>query len=267
MLDNTDFARMVKVFRYAALLAGQAIKSIYGQNDLAVETKADASPVTLADRVADGLLRHVIRDAYPQTLIVTEEHTDSHTQKANGFHLIDPLDGTREFIESTPEFTVNIAYIHNNKPLCGVIYAPALDRLFYTNAMHQCVEEQAPFDLYQAGTTRCLSPKPVQETQLTLATSKRHENAVPRYLDGYRIKHTLHVGSSLKFCLLAAGEADVYPRLGRTMEWDTAAGQAILEAAGGYVINTETRAALVYGKNNYANPSFVAYRNGLSLTF
>ena len=174
--------------------------------------------------------------------------------------MVDPLDGTKEFINKTGEFTVNIAYIQNNSPTHGVVYAPAVKRLFATDQNTKSYEI-----IWPAGKTGKIVNKPLQvsvpdPSALTVVASKSHINPeTKKYIEKYSISNSKNAGSSLKFCLIAAGEADLYPRLGRTMEWDTAAGHAILLGAGGHVTNLSTKEPLYYGKPGFENPFFIAH--------
>ena len=171
-----------------------------------------------------------------------------------------------EFIHRRGDFTVNIAYLENGAPLRGVVYAPARGRLFYTLADGTSVEETGPFDKDRAGTTRLLRVSEPDNSALMVVASKSHrDKATDDYISGYAVKDMTSAGSSLKFCLLATGEADLYPRLGRTMEWDTAAGDAVLRGAGGLVVRFDDHRPLVYGKPLYENPFFIAHAPGVQL--
>jgi 3'(2'),5'-bisphosphate nucleotidase len=177
------------------------------------------------------------------------------------FFLVDPLDGTKEFLKRNGEFTVNIALVEQGRPILGVVLAPAKARAFIGDGVNGAFELAAPEDAQlDMGQARRIAARKTPEGGLTVIASRTHgEPATEEYLRSHRIAHRMTAGSSLKFCLVAAGEADLYPRLGRTMEWDTAAGQAVLEAAGGSV-NTLDGAPLRYGKiaQAFANPHFVA---------
>jgi 3'(2'), 5'-bisphosphate nucleotidase len=222
--------------------------------------------VTAADEAADALISAGLAKAFPDVLSVTEEQTQSHRQSADAFFIVDPLDGTKEFVKRRGDFTVNIAYVENGAPLRGVVYAPARGRLFYTLADGTSVEETGPFDKDRAGTTRLLRVSEPDNSALMVVASKSHrDKATDDYISGYAVKDMTSAGSSLKFCLLATGEADLYPRLGRTMEWDTAAGDAVLRGAGGLVVRFDDHRPLVYGKPLYENPFFIAHAPGVQL--
>ena len=232
-----DFDHLESVMRRLALEAGDAIMEIYGREDMGVRAKADESPVTAADEAADALISAGLREAFPDVLLVTEEQADSHAESASEFLIVDPLDGTKEFVHRRGDFTVNIAYVVDGTPVRGVVYAPAKGRMFYTRADGASVEEAGPFDKSVAGTTRPIGVSAPDNAALMVVASKSHrDQATDDYIGKYAIRDMTSAGSSLKFCLVATGEADLYPRLGRTMEWDTAAGHAVLAGAGGRVV-------------------------------
>ncbi len=261
-----DFDALLDVTRRLALEAGDAIMDIYDRPDVAVRTKSDDSPVTEADEAADALISAGLRAAFPDMPLVTEEQADSHGVSARTFLIVDPLDGTKEFVQRRGDFTVNIAYVEDGRPIRGVVYAPARGRLFYTDAAGVAVEEAAPFDPARRGEGRPLKVRAPDEDALLVVASKSHRDAATDdYIGQYSVADLVSAGSSLKFCLVASGEADLYPRLGRTMEWDTAAGHAVLAGAGGRVVRFDDHAALDYGKEGFANPFFIAHAPGLSL--
>jgi len=253
-------SKIVKVFRELALQAGEKIMEIYARDDFGVRTKSDDSPVTEADEAADALISAGLRAAFPDIALVTEEQSDSHAVKADRFFIVDPLDGTKEFVHRRGDFTVNIALVENGTPVLGVVYAPAKKRLFYTDASGQTVEESLD------GSLKPLHVSNPDNDALIVVASKSHRDAATDdYINKYMVKDSKSAGSSLKFCLVATGEADIYPRVGRTMEWDTAAGHAVLAGAGGDVVRFDDHSPLVYGKDGYANPFFIAYAPGVNL--
>lgn len=261
-----DFAKLELEMRRLALEAGTIIMEIYGQDDFAVESKDDESPVTAADKAADAHISAGLQAAFPDVLLVTEEQAASHAQSADSFLIVDPLDGTKEFIKRRGEFTVNIAYVENGTPIRGVVYAPAKERLFYTRSDGQTVEEAAPFDPVDRGAVTPVSVTDPDNSALMVVASKSHRDAATdAYIAKYAVKDMTSAGSSLKLCLVATGEADIYPRLGRTMEWDTAAGQAVLLGAGGEMVRFDDHTPLSYGKPGYENPFFIAYAPGVDL--
>jgi len=262
-----DFEKLAEVMRRTAIEAGAAIMEVYGTDDFGVQTKDDDSPVTIADERADALILAALTEAFPDVLVVTEEQSDSHSKSASSFLIVDPLDGTKEFVKRRGDFTVNIAYVEDGKPIRGVVYAPAKQRLFYTQADGTTVEESG--DHLAAGPVGEVAPlkvsSPDNSALLVVASKSHRDAATDDYIGRYSVEDMKSAGSSLKFCLVAAGEADFYPRLGRTMEWDTAAGHAVLLGAGGDVIRFDDHSPLAYGKADYANPFFIAYAPGVGL--
>jgi 3'(2'), 5'-bisphosphate nucleotidase len=233
--------------------AGAVIMAIY-ETDFTARGKADASPVTEADEKAEQVITAALKALTPNIPIVAEEAVSAgHVpQVGDCFWLVDPLDGTKEFINRNGEFTVNIALIEQGKPTLGVVFAPALDRLFAGQAGSGAYVE----DAQGRRPIRC---RATPAEGLTVVASRSHGDAaaLDQFLAGRKVAALANAGSSLKLCLVAAGEADLYPRLGRTMEWDIAAGHAVLGAAGGKV-ETLAGAELGYGKPGFDNPHFVA---------
>ena len=262
-----DFERLATIMRRLALEAGDRIMEIYNSPEFEVKSKSDNSPVTEADEAADALISEGLAEAFPQMALVTEEQAASHGQHVSTFLIVDPLDGTKEFVQRRGDFTVNIAYVENGVPLRGVVYAPAKGRLFYTLADGRSVEEVGPdFAKDMPGEQRPITVSVPDNRGLMVVASKSHrDQATDDYIARYAVKDMTSAGSSLKFCLVATGEADLYPRLGRTMEWDTAAGDAVLRGAGGKMVRCEDHAPFVYGKEGFANPFFIAYAPGVLL--
>ena len=262
-----DFERLTAEMRRLALEAGARIMDICAAPDFEVRAKADASPVTEADEVADALITAGLGAAFPDIPLISEEQPDTHAAPApDRFLIVDPLDGTGDFIRRGRDFTVNIAYVEGGVPRRGVVFAPAQGRLFYTLADGRSVEELAPFG-DQPGQVRPIGVNPVPDNRaLMVVASKSHRDRVTdEYIARYNLRDMTPAGSSLKFCLVAAGEADLYPRLGPTMEWDTAAGHAVLRGAGGEVVRFDDQTPLAYGKPGYENPFFIAYAPGVLL--
>jgi 3'(2'), 5'-bisphosphate nucleotidase len=261
-----DFDPMMKTLRRLALEAGDAIMEVYAAPDFDVRAKSDDSPVTAADEAADALISAGLRTAYPGTALVTEEQADTHDVAATSFFIVDPLDGTKEFVHRRGDFTVNIAWVEDGTPVRGVVYAPAKDRLFWTRADGTAVEETGPFDKESPGECREIHvSRPDMAALLVVASKSHRDQATDDYIGLYDVADMRSAGSSLKFCLVATGEADLYPRLGRTMEWDTAAGHAVLAGAGGHVVRFDDHAPLRYGKDGFANPFFIAHAPGVAL--
>ena len=233
--------------------AGALILEVYNTT-FEVRGKADASPVTEADERAERCIVQSLHALDPAVPVVAEEAAARGQSPAVGrrFWLVDPLDGTREFVSRNGEFTVNIALIEDAAPVLGVVYEPVADRL-YAGVVGQGAWLEAQ------GVRRAIGCRQASTEGLVLACSRSHgdEAALAAWLGQRTVLQRVAVGSSLKFGLLAAGQADVYPRLGRTMEWDTAAGHAVLRAAGGDVRDL-AGAPLRYGKPGFENPHFVA---------
>lgn len=261
-----DYEQLTSVMRRLALIAGDKIMEIYNSPEFEVKTKSDESPVTEADEAADALISAGLREAFPDVLLITEEQADSHSARGDTFLIVDPLDGTKEFIHRRGDFTVNIAYVESGTPTRGVVYAPAKGRMFFTQADGRSVEESGDFDKDVIGEVKPIAVTNPDNSALMVVASKSHrDQATDDYINQYNVKDMTSAGSSLKFCLVATGEADLYPRLGRTMEWDTAAGHAVLSGAGGNVIRFDDHMPLTYGKPDFANPFFIAYAPGLDL--
>jgi 3'(2'), 5'-bisphosphate nucleotidase len=234
--------------------AGQAILDVYATN-FDVRGKSDSSPVTAADERAEAVILPALANLTPGIPVVAEEEAAAGRTPnvAARFWLVDPLDGTKEFINRNGQFTVNIALIENGYPTLGVVLAPALSRLFAgAEGVGAFLEENTK--------RRPIACRAVPAAGLTVVASRSHGDAeaLDRFLAGRNVASQINAGSSLKLCLVAAGEADLYPRLGRTMEWDIAAGDAVLRAAGG-MVKTLAGDPLVYGKPGFANPHFAAW--------
>jgi 3'(2'), 5'-bisphosphate nucleotidase len=237
--------------------AGELVMTVY-ETDFDVHSKDDASPVTEADERAEALILPALATLLPDVPTVAEEAVAAGRVPEIGprFWLVDPLDGTREFIKRNGEFTINIALVEHGVPVLGLVLAPALGRLFAgAQGSGAFVEE--------AGERRPIRCRRPPAEGLTVVASRSHGDAaaLDAFLAGYPVAALRSAGSSLKLCLVASGEADLYPRLGRTMEWDIAAGHAVLAAAGG-TLTTIAGAPLRYGKPGFDNPHFVA--RGLS---
>ena len=261
-----DYAKLELVMRRLAIEAGALIMEIYNSDDFDVKVKSDDSPVTAADEAADALISAGLRAAFPDVMLVTEEQAATHTTTGDTFLIVDPLDGTKEFVHRRGDFTVNIALVEAGTPTRGVVYAPAKGRMFFTQADGQSVEETGTFDKDSVGDVTPMHVADSDNAALMVVASKSHrDRATDAYINKYAVKDMKSAGSSLKFCLVATGEADIYPRVGRTMEWDTAAGHAVLSGAGGHVVRFDDHTPLVYGKDGYANPFFIAYAPGVAL--
>jgi 3'(2'), 5'-bisphosphate nucleotidase len=249
-----------------ALAAGR-IQMRYFQTDVAIATKSDASPVTAADQESEAIILAALQRLAPSIAVIAEEAMAAGVKPDIGqvFWLVDPLDGTREFISGRGEFTVNIALISDGVPVFGLVYAPAIHDFYVTTGPNTAVRGQVTPDS-SALRTSDFAAQPIRarlgnRAGLTAIASRSHLTAgTEAFLASLNIADRRSAGSSLKFCLIAAGEADVYPRVGPTNEWDTAAGQAVLMAAGGRVTQFDG-APMLYGKAdvNFRNPDYVAW--------
>ena len=242
----------------AATLARRAATAVMDirERGITINRKPDASPVTAADRAADELIVSGLRAATPDMPVISEESLDrpagSTSLGAECCWLVDPLDGTKEFCAGLDEFTVNIGLVKAGRPCLGVVAAPATGELFGGHAGEGAWKEDA------AGRRHAIRVRPVPSEGALVMVSRSHcdEAWLDSFLTGRKIAQLVRIGSSLKLCRIAEGEADLYPRLGPTMEWDTAAAQAVLEAAGGAVRNLDG-SPLRYGKPGLTNPPFV----------
>jgi 3'(2'), 5'-bisphosphate nucleotidase len=241
--------------RHAALAAGEAILAVYAQ-DFEIRQKLDKTPVTEADLAAERVIVEMLKDAFPDIPIVSEElvELEGLPPSAARFWAVDPLDGTREFVAKNGEFAVCIGLVEDGRPVLGVLHGPAVG-LTYAAYGPETVTRQRQGRSIEPNSARVVSPE-----GLVVVHSRSHENSrrLAEFLEDYPVRERRKCGSALKFGLIAAGEADLYPRFGTTMEWDTAAGQAILEAAGGRV-ETFAGAPLAYGKPGLKNDGFIAW--------
>ncbi len=255
---------LLAVLRVIAERAGKEILAYYVEaEEIVVREKADASPVTEADEAAEALIVAALEKLTPHIPIVAEElaaagKLPENIDPAGDFWLVDPLDGTKEFIKRNGEFTVNIALIHNHEPIAGVVHAPALAMTWAGTREPGAAKGSASFSQTDQPPMQVTArARPAEGLTVVASRSHKDDTRLNAYLADYTIAKQVEAGSSLKFCLVATGQADLYPRFGRTMEWDTAAGQAVLMAAGGTVRTLEGQ-PLAYGKPGFENPHFVA---------
>ncbi len=237
--------------------AGAAILEVYHRPDFGIESKADDSPLTAADRKSHAVIDAGLRELDPAIPVLSEEGRDipyAERRQWRRFWLVDPLDGTKEFIKRNGEFTVNIALIEDGRPVLGVIYAPALDLLYFGARGAGGWRQDAAGDVQTLGVRA-----PEADAGHAVVKSRSHPSgALAEYLEGVQVAESVPVGSSLKFCVVAEGRATLYPRFGPTMEWDTAAGQAIVEAAGGRVVTArDPEVPLRYNKEDLHNDFFI----------
>ena len=254
----------------ASLEAGKAVNEVYENKDFEVETKQDETPLTLADRRAHEIISgYLEKTGYP---VLSEEGKDIDYDKRSHweyFWLVDPLDGTKEFIKKNGEFTVNIALVHQGTPIVGVVFAPYVRQLYFgahqfgaykVDDMHQGLMNFGDLDeLMKAGN---ILPLKNERKQLVVVGSRSHMNEdTQTYIDALKEKYGdaefVSKGSSLKICMVAEGNADVYPRFAPTMEWDTAAGHAVALAAGYPVTQQDGKTPLQYNKKDLTNPYFI----------
>lgn len=255
---------MLAIFETAALAAGRAILDVYhaGPN---VSLKADTSPVTEADERAEAIILEHLAKAFPDIPVVAEEAVAAGNipeTAGRSFMLVDPLDGTKEFINKRDDFTVNIALIEAGVPVAGIVYAPAKGVAYIgSKAGAEKLTVDAAFTVTER---KAITIRRHDGAPIAVASRSHNSPETEAFLRDNGVADYKSVGSSLKFCLLAEGEADVYPRFGRTMEWDTAAGDAVLRAAGGITLGLDGQ-PLPYGKisqatdSDFANPYFVAW--------
>lgn len=248
-----NIKKLTQLTKDASLVAGRAILEVYHSADFGVEVKSDASPLTQADKAAHRIIiEHLDKTGLP---ILSEEGRSvpySERKDWEYFWMVDPLDGTKEFIKRNGEFTVNIALIHNRRPILGVVYAPVLDLLYWGNKEEGAWRQE---DEKQAIQIKVDSLGQVN----TIVASRSHLSPeTQQFISRYLGANIISMGSSLKFMLVAEGKAQLYPRFAPTMEWDTAAAQAILEAAGGEVLKYPEKEPLDYNRENMLNGWFVA---------
>lgn len=221
------------------------------------DAKSDGSPVTIADQQAQDFINQKLQSIDDSILIVGEENKNPDVSKAEYFWLVDPLDGTKEFISGSGDYTVNIALIHNNEPVLGVVYAPVHGDLYAA-----CGEGTAIRWVEDSDVERSICVREPSHKGLTIVSSKSHGRGekLDSFLENYKVAKQVQRGSSLKMCTIAAGKADMYPRFGLTCEWDTAAAHAVLNAAGGTITDIDGN-ELQYGlgkSDKFLNPEFIA---------
>lgn len=255
MMEQRRIKELIGIAREAAMEAGKAILKIYETEDFGVESKGDSSPLTKADKAAHGVIVSFLENT--NLPILSEEGKDvPYSERRNWeyFWLVDPLDGTKEFIKRNGEFTVNIALVYKEKVIAGVVYTPV------TQKLHWGIVGAGAFLEFQGKSValKVNGKDDLKETVRVVASRSHMSEETQEFINQFPSTEIVSMGSSLKFMVLAEGGADVYPRFGPTMEWDTAAAQAVLEAAGGTVIDNETNQPLFYNKEILRNSFFVA---------
>ena len=250
----SDRENLCRQITEIAVEAGDKILEIYNK-DFDVTLKGDDSPVTEADVAAEKVILKGLARITPDIPVLAEESVAAGRipdLSGGTFWLVDPLDGTKEFVHKRGEFTVNIALIESNRPTMGVIHVPAKSMTYYA------WDKGEAWLVVEGEEARRIQTRDLPTNGLTVVASRSHRTPeTDDYISNFDVEDLISAGSSLKLCLVAEGKADLYPRLGRTMEWDIGAGQAILEAAGG-VVETLEGAVLGYGKDGHDNPYFVA---------
>ncbi|MEQ8824367.1 MAG: 3'(2'),5'-bisphosphate nucleotidase CysQ [Filomicrobium sp.] len=270
-MSDIDIQSLAENLTVTALKAGIVTLRYFKSDDAGVTSKADGSPVTLADQEAEVVILDDLKQLVPDIPVIAEEAVSRGEVPEVGerFFLVDPLDGTREFTGGSGQFTVNIGLVENGVPIFGIVYAPALGDLYLTVGADQAAQAKIedPHQAVEQGfgglELAPMATRSVPDEGLTVVASRSHGtsegeawlDALPMPVSGRK-----NIGSSLKFCLVAAGEADLYPRHGPTMEWDTSAGHAVVRAAGG-LVTTLDGAPFVYGKTDagYRNGGFIVY--------
>lgn len=255
---------LIAVLRTLAERAGKIVLAYYVEGEeIEVRSKDDSSPVTAADEACEEFILEALAKLTPDIPVVSEEAASGghipEVAAGERFWLVDPLDGTREFISRNGEFTVNIALIEDGEPVAGVVHAPAL-AMTWAGVREPGSKKGLAVYAETDKPTMTIAARTPPADGITIVASRRHGSGdeLESFLADKQVKERVSAGSSLKFCLVATAKADLYPRFGRTMEWDTAAGQAVLMAAGGRV-ETVDGAPLKYGKAEYENPYFIAW--------
>ncbi len=269
-MSTSNYCSLLQTAIKASISAGIEILKIYGSNDFDVQLKSDDSPLTKADLASNNEIKKYLESTSIPVLSEEEKEIDFHIRKTwSGFWMVDPLDGTKEFIKKNGEFTVNIALIENNKPVIGVIYTPVTDELFFASPgigsyKLENAKKQVDYEDFDNLISRSTKLPVLRNDNCFIAVGSRSHMSVEAedYINSFKNKYDkiqiLSKGSSLKLCLIAEGLAHVYPRFAPTMEWDIAAGHAIINGSGGIVIDAKTKTELQYNKENLLNPWFIA---------
>jgi len=263
-MDKQKINDLITEVRKIARAAGAKILEVYDDIDnFDVEQKDDNSPLTRADREANKIICAGLEKISPNIPIISEENKIVPYSERKNYEycwMVDPLDGTKEFIKRNGEFTVNIALIKNNKSFAGVVFTPVTDELFYA------IKDEGAFKVLENKTTQmAASFYHPEEKCLSIVCSRSHLNEETQaFIDDYNEPLKVSKGSSLKFLILASGDAQIYPRLAPTMEWDTAAAHIILEEAGGSIVKAADGSDIKYNKEDLLNPHFIAFANKMS---
>jgi len=250
-LNNPDLKKIVENFIGSFLEAGKIAKE-FSNRGVKITIKPDKTPVTDGDLAVDKILREKIKDLTPNITIISEETVDMRVKNKNkNFWLIDPIDGTRQYINKGDEYTLNAALIINLQPVAGIVYAPEKDRLFFSYG------KDLAYEIHKGERKKLNCKKKKTKEIIGLTNSDVTSKEILDIYKKFNVTKTIKMASSLKFCVLAAGEADIYAAQARAYEWDIAAGHALLEHAGGKVLNHDEE-IFSYGKENYKNPAIIA---------
>lgn len=274
VFPNIEYFQFIKIFMRSAAQAGKEVLSIYNEDDYDVKLKGDNSPLTRADIASHQIIKEKLTSAFPNLPLMSEEGKDIPYEERSTWDkyiCIDPLDGTKEFIKKNGEFTLNLALIKKNKAIVGLIYIPVKDILYFGGKEIGAyrVEDFSSINIESESlivpqeNIHQLPLRDLANDTLTIVGSRSHMNEeTKQFIKDLKIKYKninfISAGSSLKLCLIAEGTADIYPRFAPTMEWDTAAGQAIVEGAGGKVVVYGKGTPMIYNKDNIVNPWFIA---------
>ena len=251
MINAEDLIKICKA-------AGDEIMKIYNSSDISkmeIEYKNDNSPLTLADKKSNQTICDLLKNNYPEIPILSEEGSKvpyEERKKWSKFWLIDPIDGTKEFIKKNGEFTVNIALIKDQQPSMGIVYAPVLDKYWFGS------KKDGAFKLENGRKNKIKVNKDISSTVKVVASRSHKSPRLDNFLSNFKDYELVSMGSSIKICLVAEGKADIYPRLAPTMEWDTAAAHAVLKYADGALIDTSTNKEMMYNRKNLKNAYFIA---------
>lgn len=253
-----NYTNLLKSIIETSYLAGDKILEIYNDNNYksSIEIKKDASPLTIADKASNSVIVDSLKKITNEIPILSEEEKEidySTRKKWNRFWLVDPLDGTKEFINRNGEFTVNIALIENNTPIMGIVYSPVKEKLWYG------LKDHGSFIINNKQEPIKISKKEPSNGTIKIVSSRSHANneKLKNYLKQFKKYELVNMGSSIKMCLVADGTAHYYPRFGPTMEWDTGAAHAVVKYANGNIYNIDTDEELNYNKENLLNPGFI----------
>ena len=257
-MSENKYQKYADALRSTAVLAGRKILDVR-EGNLGVTIKGDQSPVTIADQQAEIIILASLKDIAPEIPVIAEESVSAGIipETKEIFWLVDPLDGTKEFISGGSDFTVNIALIEDGIPTFAIIYVPVTGKLYTALDTHTAILQDVVNDEISPNETPIKTRTIPKDGMVAVASKSHMDEKTKVYLDDYDIKETVSVGSSLKFCIVATGDADIYPRFGPTMEWDIAAGHAILQAAGGSVSNPDGT-PFQYQKQGFLNGAFIA---------